>query len=153
MNEGAIFGFTKNPVVNTISIQSLTSNTGGLKLQVADAVGTATAAKTFSIAVNVPAGSILLGCQLRVETALTSSDGGSAWSAAYATGATQAVATAAAFDLNTKVNTPFESSGTTPITSNTTTITVTADSNKTFAAGGKVRAIVYYMAFTAMDSL
>ena len=153
MNEGSISGVTRTPIFTTIEEQSETSGTGGMELYMAEAIGTATAAKTFSIAVNIPTNCLILGTQLRVETALTTSDGGTTWSAAFATGSTAACATNALFAQNTKVNTFFNYNAATGITTGTTTITVTADSNKTFQAGGIVRAIVYYWTFVAMGSL
>jgi len=122
---------------------------GGIKQMVAEATGTATAAKTFSIAVNIPTGAKIIGTQLKVGRVLTSSDGGTAFSAAFATGSTQACGTAIAFAAGTTQDTFFNPQAATPITTNTTTITVTADSSKTFEAGGTVKAIVYYEVFVS----
>lgn len=146
VNEGAVHG-------ESLLFQRVQGTSGGFNIKVAEATGTATAATTFSIAVNVPSGAVILGTQMRVDTALTSSDGGTAWSAAFATGSTAACATAVAIAKNSKSTLMFNPFAVTPITSNVTTITVTADSAKTFAAGGVVRAIVYYMDFDAMVSL
>lgn len=114
------------------------------------AQGTASAATTFSIAVNVPSGCVLVGTSLRVDTALTSSDGGTTFSAAYATGATQSIGTGIAFAKNTKKDAFFNPNAASPITSGTTTITVTCDGGKTFSAGGQVTAVCYYRALTSL---
>lgn len=126
--------------------------TGGLNMEVSEATGTATAAKTFDIEVNIPSGAKIMGCQLRVDVALTSSDGGTAFSAAYIDGSTVSVGSGVAFAKNTKENTFFDENAATSITSAETDITVTCDGAKTFEAGGKVKAIVYYQEFTAMGS-
>jgi len=134
----------------TFTSLTITGTTGAVVLTTAEAVGTATAAKTFDIEVNVPSGVKIVGSQIRVDTALTSSDGGTAFSAAFIDGSTIAVASAAAFAQNTKVNTLFNENASTLITSAETDITVTCDSSKTFIAGGQVRAIIYYQQLTAM---
>jgi hypothetical protein len=120
---------------------------GGIKRMVAQATGTATAAKTFSIAVNVPSGAKLIGCQLKVKNTLTSSDAGTVFDAIYATGATQACGTGVAFAAGTTSNTFFDSYAATPITSGVTTITISGGSSSTFEAGGQVTAIVAYEVF------
>jgi len=90
---------------------------------------------------------------LRVDTALTSSDGGVAWTAAYLTGATQQIGTGLAFAQNTKHNQMFDANAATDITSGEVDIQVTCDAAKTFIAGGVVRAIVYYENFTTMANV
>ena len=126
---------------------------GGFNRRISEAVGVATANTTFDIQVNVPTGSRILGCQLRVDTALTSSDGGVAWTAAYLTGATQQIGTGLAFAQNTKHNQMFDANAATDITSGEVDIQVTCDAAKTFIAGGVVRAIVYYENFTTMANV
>lgn len=124
--------------------------TGGFNVKIAEATGTATAAATFDIEVDIPSGARILGCQLRVDTALTSSDGGTTWSAAFIDGSTSAVAAGAAFAQNTKVNTMYNANAANDIASAETDIRVTCDGGKTFVADGQVKAIVYYEDFTAM---
>ena len=136
----------------TVTVKDIAA-TGALVLNAKSATGTATAAKTFSIAVNVPTNCLIVACQLRNDVVLTSSDGGTAYSAAFATGSTIAISAATAFAANTKVNKIFDVNAAAMITSNTTTITVTADSSKTFAANGKVTAVVYYYSLTAMTDV
>ena len=129
-----------------------TGTTGGFNERVSEATGTATAATTFDIEVNIPSGARIIGCQLRVDTALTSSDGGTTWTAAYIDGSTSQVGTALAFAKDTKKNTMYDVNLASDIASAETDIRVTCDGAKTFAAGGVVRAIVYYEDFTFMDN-
>jgi len=136
-----------NPVIFTGTGTRKGGTFGGIKQMVAEAIGTATAAKTFSIAVNVPSGAKLIACQLKVGRVLTSSDGGVSFDAIYATGATQACGSAVAYAAGSTSNTFFNPQAATPITTGVTTITITADTSKTFAAGGTVTAIVYYEVF------
>ena len=135
-----------------LSTAKILGTTGGITLKTSEATGTATAAATFDIEVNVPSGAKIVSTQLRVDTALSSSDGGTAWSAAFIDGSTASVASGAAFAKDTKVSTFFNANAATDITSAETDITVTADSAKTFIAGGKVKAIVTYYEFTAMGA-
>ena len=133
----------QNPLVFKGTVTKKGGTFGGIKTMVYEALGTAIAAKTFSIAVNVPTGARIIGTQLKVMRVLVSSDGGTAFSAAFATGSTQACGTAVAYAAGTTQNTFFNPNAATPVTSAVTTITITGDSSKTFAAGGTVRAIVY----------
>jgi len=119
--------------------------TGGLHLKKVNAVGTATAAKTFAIQVNIPTGAKIFGCQLRNDVVLTSSDGGTTYSAAYSGGGSGVISSGTAFAKNTK-----ENSFTSEVASGEADITITCDGGKTFAADGQIRAIVYYYEFTAM---
>jgi hypothetical protein len=126
----------------------IAGTTGGLTIvKTSEATATLTGATT-DIDVDVPAGVVLLGTQLRVDTEITSGDGATSWAALYKTGATQAITTAQAFTKNTKVNKFFDANAATAITSGVTKITINPDSN-TFS-GGVIRAIVYYQEFIAM---
>lgn len=109
------------------------------------ATGTATAAKTFNITLNIPTGAKLLSVALSVITALTSSDGGTTWSAAYSGGNASAIVTGIALTKNSKANAIFNEFAASAITTNTTQITITCDATKTFIAGGQVRATIYYL--------
>jgi hypothetical protein len=125
----------------------MAGTTGGLALSVAEAAANITAAESISIAVNVPSGARIIGCQLRVDTALTA---GETWDAAYAGGATAAIASGAAVAKSTKVNSFFDVNAATNITSDVTTIAITKNGGGSFTALGRIRAIVYYQSFTAM---
>lgn len=121
------------------------SDSGGLKRQYAEAVSAALSGSSGSIAVNVPAGSRILGVQLRVDTAITSGDGATSWAAAYVNTPTTAICSGQAFTKSTKykaLHAAYE------LTTDVVTITITPNSG-TFSAG-VVRAIVYYEALDAM---
>lgn len=121
---------------------------GGLNIKAAEASATLTGSST-DIAVNVPAGSVILGSQLLVETLITSATATS-WAAAYKTGATQAIATGQAFAANTKAQAMFDANAATAIASATTVIAITPNTG-TFTAGA-IRAITYYLAFETLTS-
>lgn len=131
-------------------LTSWIGTTGGFNIRIAEATGTATAANTFDIEVDIPSGARILGCQLRVDTALTSSNSGVSWAAAYIDGSTSAITTGQSFDQNTKTNTMYNANGANDIASAETDIRITCDTAKLFVAGGQVKAIVYYQDFTAM---
>ena len=136
---------------NKLEIASGT--TGGLYTKTAEATVDITAVHTVTIEVNIPAGSRILGCQLRVDAALA---GAETWNAQYVTGATQSIDTNQAVAQNTKVVKFFDGNAATDIASAETDITIQRNSNPgvdVFTAQGTIRAIVYYQAFTAMTSL
>jgi len=121
--------------------------TGGLNIKAAEAAANITATSSITIPVQVPSGAIIIGCQLRVDSALT---GGELWDAAYATGSTQAIASAAAVAKNTKVNKFFDPNAATPIASAATDVAITKNGGGSFTAQGNIRAIVYYLSMEAM---
>lgn len=122
---------------------TIIGTTGGSTRLYSEATATLTGASTV-LQVNVPSGARLLGAQLRVDTAITSGDGGASWAAAYSGGSTTALATGQAFTKNTKVNTLHVDE----IAASEVDITITPDSG-TFSAG-VIRAIVYYEVLDAM---
>lgn len=123
--------------------------TGGYSVNKYEATSGALSGATGSIAVNIPSGAKIIGCQMRVDTLITSGDGGTTWGAIFATGSTATVAAnTTAFAKNTKVGTWFNENAATAITTGTTTITVAPNSG-TFSAG-VIRAICYAQTFTAM---
>lgn len=138
VNTGAVHG-------EALLWQKVQGTSGGCLLKVAEATGTATAAATFNIAVNVPSGALLVGHQLRVDTALSNN-----WDAAYATGSTTAISTNSAKEKSTKVTDFINVNAATGITTDVTIITITRNGGGNFTAGGVVRAIVYYFNFDAM---
>lgn len=124
--------------------------TGGIQLVIYEATGTADGTGGFDIDLNIPAGGVILLCQLRVDTLLVGA-GAANWSAAYTGGSTQAVATAAAFAKNTKVNTFYDANAASAITTAETDIAVSPDAADLTA--GVVRAIVYvFEAITMTDN-
>lgn len=105
---------------------------------------------TEVIPVQVPSGVILVGAQLRNDTVLVGA-GAASYSAAYSTGATQAISSGTAFTKNTKVNTFFNVQGAgeaTNITSGLTDITLTPNAGTLDT--GTVTAVVYYYELTSM---
>jgi hypothetical protein len=144
---GALTGSNSAGVVNML-IQNAQLGSGGMgfyqKTQSADI----TADTSVDIDVDIPAGAVILGAQIRVDTALV---GGETWDAAYKTGATQAIASNAAVAKNTKVNTAFDANGATAITSDVTKIAISPNGGGSFTATGSIRAVVYYMTFEALD--
>jgi hypothetical protein len=130
--------------INTIR-STILGSTGGLDTLYAEAVSASLSGASGTITLNIPSNAVLLAAQLRVDTAITSGDGGTAWSAAYSGGSTTAIASAKAFAKQTKAS--LIQTG--EITSDTTNVVITCDGGKTFSAG-VVRAIVYYRVLTAM---
>lgn len=136
-----------------LSLYNPTAGGGSVNRRYHNALGVATAAGTFDIQVNVPIGARIIGCQLRVDTALTSSDGGTTWSAAYIDGSTQAIATGLAFAQLTKKDTMYDSFAASDIVATQADIRVTCDGGKTFISGGEVRAVVWYEDFSLMSDI
>jgi len=127
---------------------------GALKRYAVEVAATAEEATAIVIALAIPAGARVLGVQLRVDVALTSGDEGSTWDAAFSGGLSTSIATSQSFDINTKVNLLLDANAASVITTDETDITVACDSGaKTFAAGGVIRAVVYYEALDAMDDV
>lgn len=129
------------------------STHGGLTLSTYSASsGTLTADHTITIQVDVPSGALIVGTQLHVKTALA---GGETWNAQYVTGATQAIAAAAAVAQNTNVNTFFDANGATAIASDEVDITLQRSSNPgvdAFTAQGEIEAVVYAYSMDAWSA-
>lgn len=116
-------------------------SSGGLATKIKEANADITAVTSVTIQVNIPLGAKILGCQLRVDTALTA---GETWDAAYETGSTQSIATGQAVTKNTKVNKFFDENVATAIVSAETDIAITKNGGGAFTALGNISAIVYY---------
>jgi len=119
---------------------------GGNVRSFSEEVSAALSGATTQIEVNIPAGTRISGAQFRVDTLITSGDGGTDWGAALSGGATSVLATTQPFTKNTK------SSGllaTQPVAASETDITITCNGG-TFS-GGVIRAIVYYAELIGMD--
>ncbi len=123
---------------------------GGLRNMMSEAVGTATAAQTFVIEINVPSGARVNAVQLRVDVALTSGDGGVSWEAELDGGVAHTLGGGYNFAKDTQVMIMLDGSTATVIANAEVDITVTCDSAKNFQAGGKVRAICYYQDLVPM---
>lgn len=119
----------------------------GRNIDVAEATGTPSGTTTyFDIAVAVPSGARLLGCQLRVDTALTT---GETWSAAFNGGSSTAIVTTGqAVAKNTKVNKMIVDE----ITTNTTNIRITRDAGNFTDGVGVISAFVHYESLAVLPS-
>jgi len=115
---------------------------GGLVVEKEHANASITAAASITIPVAIPAGAVILGCQLRVDVALTA---GETWDAAYEGGSTQAIASAQAVALNTKVEKMYDANGATAIAASETDIAITKNGGGSFTALGEITAQVFYM--------
>jgi hypothetical protein len=134
---------TENLTAGTASIAGTSE---GYKRKFSEATATLSGASTV-IHVDVPAGAKLLGVQLRVDTAVTSGDGGTSWAADFSGGSTTAICSGQAFAKNTKANLMMVDE----IIASEADITIDCDGAYTFS-GGVIRAIVYYEEITAMGN-
>lgn len=153
---GALSGGGSNGTNGIIRIAYDGTNTfdinfiNGLDLKKATASVAVTAAATITIAVQVPSGAKIVGARIRVDTALA---GGELWDAAYATGSTQAIATAQAVAQNTKVKKFFDANAATDIASAATDIAITKNGGGSFTAQGSFTGEVYYYTFEDIASV
>jgi hypothetical protein len=124
---------------------TLKGTTGGFVRKFYEATANIEADASTTITLSIPATAKILGCQLRVDTALTATE---LWDANYSGGSTAAICSAQAVAQNTKVN-----SFTTDVTTDVTNIAITKNGGGNFTAAGTIRAIVYAEIFDAMASL
>ena len=144
----AITGLTTS---TSLTVEESTGNKGGMAWKFAEASANITAAASITINVNVPTNCKLLGCQLRVETALTS---GEMWNSEWNDGSTvQSIVTAQSEAQNTKVNKWFDVNANPDITDAETDIVITKNGGGSFTAAGAIRAIAYYNEFDTMASV
>ena len=122
------------------NIYTFTESAGGGLSQAFVTASATLSGSSTTIAVAAPSGAKITGCQLIVDTAVTSA-AATSWAAAYSGGSTDEIATGEAFTLGTTVN-----SFTTAILGSAANITITPNTG-TFT-GGKIRAIVYYEKFS-----
>ena len=85
-------------------INNAEGGTARLNIQTARDSVTLTGATKDTTTISAPAGCLLLGASFTVDTAVVDDAGDNTWSAAFVTGSTTALATAAAAAQNTKVN-------------------------------------------------
>jgi hypothetical protein len=123
---------------------------GGYTTKYAEAAANILGDTNTVIQVNIPSGSKILGCQLRVDSQMTAGD---LWDAKYTGGATQIIATAQAVTINTKVSTFFDENAATAIISSEADIVITKNGGGNFTGGGQIRAVIYYQTFETMGSL
>jgi hypothetical protein len=146
---GTVTPATKLDVAGSMQVSSAVAlSLGGYVRTFAEATGTPSGTTTyFDIAVAVPTLTRLLGCQLRVDTALTA---GETWKADYNGGSAEVIATpGTAVAKNTKVSTLYAKI---ELTTNTVNVRITRDAGNFTNATGVIRAIVYYETFTAMGN-
>jgi len=98
--------------------------------------------------ISVPSGAKLISCSMNVNTAVADDAGDDTWSAAYITGATQSIVSGAAAAQNTKVDTFFNETAATPITSAVTQIRFTPNAGN-FTAG-VIEIVVAYETLTSL---
>ncbi|MBL4664274.1 MAG: hypothetical protein JKY22_12150 [Flavobacteriaceae bacterium] len=123
-------------------------SSGRLYKNLSESVTTPGAASSFIIQVNIPSGAKIIGCQLKVDTALGS---GETWSAAYSGGSTQSIVTTGqVITAGHIVDTFFDVNAATDIASAEVDVTITRDSGN-FTSTGAIRAIVHYEAFQSMS--
>ena len=115
--------------------------TGAWRLGYRTAEATLSGTST-AIQVNIPAGAKLVGTLLRVDTAITSGNGATSWTAAYTGGASATIGTGLAFAKNTKANALFNPYAATPIATSEVDIVVSANSGS--FSGGVVHAQVFF---------
>ena len=103
----------------------------------------------FKIDVNIPTGAVIVGAALRVDSILSTSA-----SAAYsAGGSAQSIGSITAAQ-DSKLETFFDVNTDTPITSNVTFITITADAEVNFDdSTGSITVVVYYQWITPMNDV
>ena len=132
----------------------LTLTSGGygtvLSTYALSATGTSISGQpNFKIYVNIPTGAVIVGAALRVDSILSTSA-----SAAYtAGGSAQSIGSIAAAQ-DSKLETFFDVNTDTPITSNVTFITITADAEVNFDdSTGSITVVVYYQWITPMNDV
>jgi hypothetical protein len=97
--------------------------------------------------ISIPAGALLLGVSFNVNTAVTDDAGDDTWSAAFITGSTATLATAAAAALNTKVDTLIVPE----VATATTQIRFTPNGGN-FSAG-VIEIVAYYQELTSLANV
>jgi hypothetical protein len=140
-----------NATYRNVGDRNLNDDTLGypVALSTAETIANITASATVSLAMEVPVGSRIVGCQLRVDSALAA---GNTWDAAYGGGSSSVIATAQAVAKNTKVNTLYNANAASDITTNTLFVQITKNGGGTFTAQGTIRALVYYESLTALGN-
>ena len=103
---------------------------------------------TFDIAVNVPNGSAVIGCALRVDVALSHAASG-----AYTGGASQTIGNIAAAQ-NSKIETMYDPNTNVLVSVSAVNVRITADSAANFSnSTGEVMAIIYYKTINPIDNV
>lgn len=122
-------------------------NTASMNIKSATDTVTLTGATTDSTTISIPSGAMVFGCSFTVNTAVVDSAGDDTWSAAFITGDTSTLATAAAPTQNTKVNTLVAPA----ITNNTTQVRFTPQGGN-FSAG-VIEMVCYFIDTTGLANV
>ena len=139
------------PVFPSVGVGEATGTKGALVLKFSETNSDITASASVVLNVNVPTNTKLRGCQLRVNTALTS---GESWDAEWNNGSSlQSIIVGSSSVQNTKVNKFFDENTDSPITTAETDIVITKNGGGSFTAAGNILVIAYYEQFTAMSSV
>lgn len=144
--------FVKKGIVST-------GGYGQLAIKSISASKTLTNAQTNTLAIQIPSGAMLIGVQLRNDTAIAGVDDATGlvpittYSTIYATGATQTINSSIAIAINTKTNKFFNTNAATNILSAATDITLDAGTGNKFTAGGIISAVAYYYDLTSITDL
>lgn len=122
---------------------------GGVEHKVSTATVEVAAAASITCNVNVPSGCILLGCSIRVDSALAAGD---TWDAEWNDGASlQSICTNQAVSVNTKVYKLHDPNADTPLTDAETDIVITKNGGGAFTAQGEIRCVAYYLDLNALS--
>ena len=119
-------------------------STGRLTIQTAQEVVDVSSGTSADSTIAIPSGAVLLGVSFCVNTAVTDDDGDDTWSAAFITGSTTSLASAAAAAKNTKVNTLIVPE----VASDATEVQFTP--NGTNFTAGAIEIVAYYYALTSL---
>ena len=149
LENGEVISNATNGVIQltTPAVNIKGGTSGGMLIQAVEATASITASASATIQANIPIGALMLGIQLRVDTALAT---GETWDVAWHDGSSvQAIGSAIAVAKNTKVNKYFAPASA-QVADAETDIVITKNGGGSFTAQGVIRAIVYYLTFTAM---
>ena len=138
-------------VTGASSVTKASPASGGYGLytrKYASATVTCAASATATILTSVPAGVILLGALIRVDTAITGA--GSTFQAAYSGGSTEAIDISIPVAKNSKTGLVFNPSSSSPITTTTTNILLTPSSG---TLTGVVTGVIFYEELTNLTSI
>jgi len=121
---------------------------GGLVREFVEATSGALSGGTGTITLGIASGSRILSIQLRVDTAVTASGGGTTWTAAYVNTPTTAICSGQLFAKNTvysAIHAAYEKA--------TGTVSITLTPNAGAFTAGVIRAVVLYEAMENLGTI
>lgn len=133
-----------------------TGGYGKLNIVTKSASVTLTADQTCDIEIEIPVGAMIIGVQLRNDTAIEGADDATGetpietYAAAYSAGSTQAIATEIDISLNVTQNTLYDANADSAVMAAQANITLDAGTGNSFVAGGIVSAVAYYYELTSI---